>query len=147
MPEKGAVDEPGILRPLCRNPTGPDPAKERRLASGKRSPGSFSGPPYTGQPGYPPKSEGRRDPETHRCVVRFPVKAVHWTPLLSLALLPPYAPDLNPIEMAFAKINTLIRKAAAKTYDQLWQASGNVCNLFKDAECYNFIKAAGYETN
>ena len=61
--------------------------------------------------------------------------------------LPPYSPDLNPIEMAFAKIKTLIRKAAARTYDQLWQAVGNVCNLFKDEECYNFFKAAGYETD
>ena len=61
--------------------------------------------------------------------------------------LPPYSPDLNPIEMAFAKIKALIRKAAARTYDQLWQAVGNVCNLFKDEECYNFFKAAGYETD
>ena len=61
--------------------------------------------------------------------------------------LQPYSPDLNPIEMAFAKIKTLIRKAAARTYDQLWQAVGNVCNIFKDEECYNFFKAAGYETN
>jgi transposase len=61
--------------------------------------------------------------------------------------LPPYSPDLNPIEMAFAKLKTLIRKAAARTYDQLWQAVGQVCNLFKDEECYNFFKAAGYETD
>ena len=61
--------------------------------------------------------------------------------------LPPYSPDLNPIEMAFAKIKALIRKAAARTYDQLWQAVGNVCNLFRDEECYNFFKAAGYETD
>ena len=61
--------------------------------------------------------------------------------------LPPYSPDLNPIEMAFAKIKTLIRKAAARTYDQLWQAGGPVCNLFQDEECYNFFKAAGYETD
>ena len=49
--------------------------------------------------------------------------------------------------MAFAKIKTLIRKAAARTCDQLWQAVGNVCNLFKDEECHNFFKAAGYETD
>ena len=61
--------------------------------------------------------------------------------------LPPYSPDLNPIEMAFAKLKTLIRKAAARTYDQLWQEVGNVCNLFKEEECYNFFKAAGYETD
>jgi transposase len=60
--------------------------------------------------------------------------------------LPPYSPDLNPIEMAFAKLKTLIRKAAARTYDQLWKAVGQVCDLFKEEECYNFFKAAGYET-
>ena len=60
--------------------------------------------------------------------------------------LPPYSPDLNPIEMAFAKLKTLIRKAAARTYDQLWKAVGQVCDLFTEEECYNFFKAAGYET-
>jgi transposase len=60
--------------------------------------------------------------------------------------LPPYSPDLNPIEMAFAKLKALIRKAAARTYDQLWKAVGQVCDLFKEEECYNFFKAAGYET-
>ena len=60
---------------------------------------------------------------------------------------PPCFPDLNPIGMAFARIKTLLRKAAARTYDQLWQAVGNVCNLFSDEECYNFFKAAGYETD
>lgn len=40
--------------------------------------------------------------------------------------LPPYSPDLNPIEMAFSKLKTLIRKASARTYDELWQAVGHV---------------------
>ncbi|SDK63222.1 transposase, partial [Aliiruegeria lutimaris] len=61
--------------------------------------------------------------------------------------LPPYSPDLNPIEMAFSKLKTLIRKAAARTYDQLWAAVGQVCNLFSDEECYNYFKAAGYEAD
>ena len=61
--------------------------------------------------------------------------------------LPPYSPDLNPIEMAFSKLKALIRRAAARTYDQLWQAVGHVCSLFSDEECYNFFKAAGYEAN
>ncbi len=61
--------------------------------------------------------------------------------------LPPYSPDLNPIEMAFAKLKTLIRKAAARSYDALWQAVGAVCGLFSDEECYNYFKAAGYETD
>jgi transposase len=61
--------------------------------------------------------------------------------------LPPYSPDLNPIEMAFSKLKALIRKAAARTYDQLWAAVGQVCDLFSDEECYNDFKAAGYETD
>ena len=61
--------------------------------------------------------------------------------------LPPYSPDLNPIEMAFAKLKALIRRAAARTYDELWQAVGHVCNIFTDEEYYNFFKAAGYETD
>lgn len=64
-----------------------------------------------------------------------------------LLFLPRYSPDLNPIEMAFSKLKTLIRKAAARSYDALWQAVGQVCNIFTDEECYNFFKAAGYETN
>lgn len=61
--------------------------------------------------------------------------------------LPAYSPDLNPIEMVFAKLKALLRKAAARTYDDLWKAVGNVCDLFSDEECYNYFKAAGYETN
>jgi transposase len=61
--------------------------------------------------------------------------------------LPPYSPDLNPIEMAFAKLKAQIRKAAARSYDALWQAVGHVCNLFSDEECYNYFKAAGYEAD
>ena len=61
--------------------------------------------------------------------------------------LPPYSPDLNPIEMAFAKLKALIRRAAARTYDDLWHAVGHVCDLFTDEECYNFFKAAGYEAD
>ena len=61
--------------------------------------------------------------------------------------LPPYSPDLNPIEMAFSKLKALIRKAAARTYDQLWTAVGRVCDLFSDEECYNYFRAAGYEAD
>ena len=61
--------------------------------------------------------------------------------------LPQYSPDLNPIEMAFAKLKTLIRKAAARTYDDLWRAVGDVCDLFTEQECQNFFRAAGYETS
>jgi transposase len=61
--------------------------------------------------------------------------------------LPPYSPDLNPIEMTFSKLKALIRKAVARTYDQLWQAVGHVSELFTDEKCYNFFKAAGYKAD
>lgn len=59
--------------------------------------------------------------------------------------LPPYSPDLNPIEMAFAKLKALLRKAAARTYDDLWKAVGTVCDIFTDDECLNYFIAAGYK--
>ncbi len=61
--------------------------------------------------------------------------------------LPKYSPELNPIEMAFSKLKALIRKVAARTYDDLWRAVGNVCNIFTPEECYNFFAAAGYQSN
>lgn len=61
--------------------------------------------------------------------------------------LPPYSPDLNPIEMAFAKLKTLIRKAAARSYDEVWKATGAICDLYSSQECENYFTAAGYETN
>ena len=54
-------------------------------------------------------------------------------------------PTTPAIEMAFSKLKTLIRKAAARTYDQLWEAVGHACDLFSDEECYNYFKAAGCE--
>jgi len=64
-----------------------------------------------------------------------------------LLFLPPYSPDLNPIEMAFAKLKALTRKVRARTYDDLWKAVGHVCDLFTEEECYNFLCKAGYEAN
>jgi transposase len=64
-----------------------------------------------------------------------------------LIFLPPYSPDLNPIEMAFSKLKTLIRKAAARTYQALWRQVGAVCELFLPQECKNYFKAAGYGLN
>ena len=42
--------------------------------------------------------------------------------------------------MAFAKLKAMIRRAAARTYDDLWKAVGYVCDLFTEDECYNFLK-------
>ena len=57
--------------------------------------------------------------------------------------LPRYSPDMNPIEMAFSKLKTLLRKAKARTYDELWKALGKVCDLFTPQECWNYFKATG----
>ena len=52
-----------------------------------------------------------------------------------LNYLPPYSPDLNPIEMAFAKLKTLLRKAAARTTESLWDAIADVLAAFTPHEC------------
>ena len=64
-----------------------------------------------------------------------------------LIFLPPYSPDLNPIEMAFSKLKTLIRKAAARTYQALWHQVGAVCDLFQPQACRIYFNAAGYGSN
>ena len=64
-----------------------------------------------------------------------------------LIFLPPYSPDLNPIEMAFSKLKILIRKAAARTYDALWQQVGKACDLFLPQQCRNYFTAAGYRSH
>ena len=61
-----------------------------------------------------------------------------------LLFLPPYSPDLNPIEMAFSKLKAHLRARAVRTIDDLWRAIGDICNLFEPAECSNFFNAAGY---
>jgi transposase len=58
--------------------------------------------------------------------------------------LPKYSPDLNPIEMAFSKLKAHLRKAAARTFDDLINSVGAICGLFTAAECWNFFKAANY---
>ena len=64
-----------------------------------------------------------------------------------LLFLPPYSPDLNPIEMAFSKLKSCLRKTAARTIDDLWKAIGSICNLFTPDECSNYFTAAGYGFN
>ena len=63
----------------------------------------------------------------------------------NLLYLPPYSPDFNPIENAFAKLKALLRKAAVRTIGALWDEIGMILNLFTPAECANYFKAAGYE--
>jgi len=61
-----------------------------------------------------------------------------------LLFLPPYSPDLNPIEMAFSKLKTLLRKAAERTRDALWERIGVVLDAFTPQECANYLRHAGY---
>jgi transposase len=63
----------------------------------------------------------------------------------SLLYLPPYSPDFNPIENAFAKLKALLRKAAERTVEGLWTAIGRCVDLFTPAECRNYFEAAGYD--
>ena len=63
----------------------------------------------------------------------------------NLLYLPPYSPDFNPIEMAFSKLKAYLKKAAARTIDDLWKLIGNIINEFTSKECENYFKAAGYD--
>jgi len=62
-----------------------------------------------------------------------------------LLLLPPYSPDLNPIENAFSKLKAMLRKAAARTVDQLWEAIAQIIQTYSPQECANYFAAAGYD--
>jgi transposase len=61
-----------------------------------------------------------------------------------LLYLPPYSPDLNPIEPAFAKLKALLRTAAERTVDALWNRLENVLDAFTANDCRNFFRHAGY---
>jgi transposase len=61
-----------------------------------------------------------------------------------LLFLPPYSPDLNPIEQVFAKLKTLLRKAAERTVEDTWQRIGQLLDCFTPQECANYIASAGY---
>jgi transposase len=60
---------------------------------------------------------------------------------------PPYSPDLNPIEMAFAKLKAHLRRIGARTIDALWRAVGNIRDLYSPDECRNYLIAAGYASD
>lgn len=62
-----------------------------------------------------------------------------------LRYLPPYSPDFNPIENAFAKLKALLRREAARTIEALWSAIGRLIDLITPAECVNMFAAAGYD--
>jgi transposase len=61
-----------------------------------------------------------------------------------LRYLPPYSPDLNPIELAFAKFKKLLRDGAERTVDKLWDLCGRILEHFTEKECRNYFKHCGY---
>ena len=58
--------------------------------------------------------------------------------------LPPYSPDLNPIEKFFSKLKSLLRKAAKRSIDELWKEIGRLLDSVTQSECENFIASCGY---
>ncbi|MEM7044035.1 MAG: IS630 family transposase [Pseudomonadota bacterium] len=62
-----------------------------------------------------------------------------------LRFLPPYSPDFNPIEMAFSKFKAFLKKVAARTVDDLWNAIAEAIELFTPTECENYFASAGYD--
>ena len=63
----------------------------------------------------------------------------------TLLFLPPYSPDFNPIENAFAKLKAHLRKAAARTVEDLWAAIAEILKTFTAAECQNYFVNCGYD--
>jgi transposase len=61
-----------------------------------------------------------------------------------LIFLPPYSPDLNPIEQVFAKLKMLLRKAAARTVEETWKSIGSLLRAFSPQECKNDLRNSGY---
>ena len=61
-----------------------------------------------------------------------------------LLYLPPYSPDMNPIELAFAKLKALLRKAGKRTVDGLWEFLGQALDAFPPQECLNYMRHCGY---
>jgi transposase len=61
-----------------------------------------------------------------------------------LLFLPPYSPDLNPIEQVFAKLKALLRKAAERTVEATWRRIGQLLDHFTPAECANYLANSGY---
>ncbi len=62
----------------------------------------------------------------------------------TLIYLPPYSPDLNPIEKLFAKLKALLRKAAKRSVDALWDEIGELLNTISSTECANYFASSGY---
>jgi len=92
----------------------------------------------------PPENPGRFNLAAHKVAgVRQAIEACG----ARLLYLPPYSPDLNPIENAFAKLKAYVRKVAARTIEALEAAAAEALRTFKPTECENFFAHAGYGFN
>lgn len=80
-------------------------------------------------------------PAHKRAQIRIAIEATG----AQLMYLPPYSPDFNPIEMAFANLKAALRKAAARSLEALWTAIAQALTTFTPQECSNFFAAAGYD--
>ena len=85
--------------------------------------------------------ENCRTDDTHKIAA---VRAAFAKAGAQLFLLPPYSPDMNPIEMAFSKLKTLLRQRPERTRDGLWRRIGALLDQFTPDECANYFRAAGY---
>jgi transposase len=61
-----------------------------------------------------------------------------------LLFLPPYSPDLNPIEQVFSKLKTLLRKAQERSVEATWKRIGSLLDALPPSECANYLKHSGY---
>ena len=76
-----------------------------------------------------------------RTSVRELIEAVGAT----LVFLPPYSPDFNPIEKAFARLKAMLRKAGERTVAGLWDLIGKLVDIFQPDECANYFSSCGYD--
>jgi len=74
------------------------------------------------------------------------VRAAIETVGAKLVYLPPYSPDFNPIEQAFAKLKWLVRSAKERTVEGLWNLLGKLLDRFPPHECRNYFRNSGYAT-
>jgi transposase len=75
-----------------------------------------------------------------RTEVREPIEAAG----CRLEYLPPYSPDFNPIELAFAKLKALLPKEGKRTVEGLWEFLGRALDAFAPAECRSYVRHCGY---
>jgi hypothetical protein len=86
----------------------------------------------------------RCDGLTAPCVIDGPINGVSFRAYVEQVFLPAYSPDLNPIEQAFAKMKSLLRKADARTIGETWRTVGALLDCFTPKECANYFRNAGY---